>query len=404
MKIISINSLNNKVSINQNLKPQVFKTNPLEKQPSCDTVSFKAKAPKFNKTLYRAIGLEELKLLLKGESVGGYKYATTSPMGYGANTWANGFASSRKNIFFIKFKEKHFSFMDVTDRRDFENDTRYVINKEINIDDVHSIYKGHNINGEMIWAQDESLKTEDKRKKLNRISEIFKELENNNNIGNLIMELGSYAEEFPNIASMLMKNEKLSLETYDLTYLANQSNDAQYYNYIKNLLETSLKESNPYIVTPFAIRYMTKFAKKEDLDLVLEVSKKDPEKNKRDYPSLIGNIASEKDVPRLEKMFEEGDYLTKETLLWTFEILDSKKITQNKAFDYCEKLLNKIKDFKESDYRKDNNLYDLLFSCVHILDQNKKYLKLKPELVECFCNLNLGTDPDFKFYYDELTK
>ena len=71
----------------------------------------------------------------------------------------------------------------------------------------------------------------------------LKKLENNNNIGNLIMELGSYAEQFPDIATMIMKNEKLSLQAYDLTYLANKSNDAQYYTYVKNLLKTSLKDN-----------------------------------------------------------------------------------------------------------------------------------------------------------------
>ena len=158
------------------------------------------------------------------------------------------------------------------------------------------------------------------------------------------------------------------------------------------------------MIDRFAIKYMCDFAKEEDLDLILEVSEKDPQKAQRDYSRLISNIVSEKDVPRLEEIFKKNDYSAKQIFLYVFNDLDSKNITQNKAFESCEKLLNELKGLKTEDYKQDESLYDLLFACVNILDVENNYLKLKPELVEKFCDLDLGTDPDFGFYLAELTK
>lgn len=403
MKIESFSILNNTFN-KQNRSSQVYKTNSLEKQPCRDTISFRA-STKFNKSLYRAINVEELKVLLQGIPVGNYKYVTTNPMGFGATNWANGFANSKKDTFFIKFKNNHFNFIEIQDRRDDPNDTRFVIRKNVTIDDVDSIYKGHNINGEMIWPKNKALKLEDKNKKLYRIYEIFKELENNSsNIKNLIIELGSYTREFPSIISVLMKNKNISLSSYDLSYLINESKNAQYYTYIKESLKNSITDSDKTLISPFAIDYMSDFAKKEDLALVLEVLKRDTEKNIHGYPKLISEIASKKDITILEKIFNEGDYSMKNILLLTFKNLDSKKITKKKAIDFCEKLLNEIKDFKEEDYKNNADLCNLLFTCTYILDENNAYLNFKPELIKVFCNLNLGTDPDFKFYYTELTK
>ena len=405
MKIFATNIFNNKNTICPEHRKNLYSTNCLERQPQIDVVSFGANTPKFKKTLYRAISIDELIVLLSGESAGSYKYATTSPMGYGATNWANGFASRKKDTFFIKFKDNNFRDIDVMDRCDNEKDTRYVITKTINLDDVHSIYKGHNVNGEMIWAQDESLMDLDRDKKLLRIQQIYEELENiNANIDELIAELGSFAKQFPDIVSTLMKNKKITLSQKELSFLMYKSENPQYYTYIKDLMKMSLKESDPSKIDEFAIKYMENFAQKEDLDLVLEIFEKDPEKTQHDYSKLISNIVDENDVPKLEKIFQKSDYSTKETLLYTFKALDSTYITQNKAFELCEKLLNELKGFKTEDYKQDKSLFDLLFACVNILDVENNYLKLKPELVKKFCDLDLGTDPDFRFYLTELSK
>ena len=82
MKIFATNIFNNKNTICSEYRKNRCSTNCLERQPQIDVVSFGANTLKFKKTLYRAISIDELKVLLWGESTRSSKYDTTSPMGY----------------------------------------------------------------------------------------------------------------------------------------------------------------------------------------------------------------------------------------------------------------------------------------------------------------------------------
>ena len=62
----------------------------------------------------------------------------------------------------------------------------------------------------------------------------------------------------------------------------------------------------------------------------------------------------------------------------------------------------KIRAVKKEDFDDSSALNSLLFNCVYALEKNKNYLLFDKTLYEKLLQKNLATDPDFKFYIDEL--
>ena len=149
-----------------------------------------------NTQLYRGIrNVKEVEDLLNGKTLEGSYYATSSPKGYRSKTWTDG--GIYGNIF-IAFNKDKITF---TDHRDYDADTRYLVNA-FNLADIKSIRKGFNEHGELLYSMDfEEGKKRDVENKLHDIKTTISKLKmmklSKKEKKECIDILKSYKEEFP---------------------------------------------------------------------------------------------------------------------------------------------------------------------------------------------------------------
>ena len=154
--------------------------------------------------IYRCIGEEEYQKLINNESISSSGFVTTSPKGWAATNWNNGFIPYNKgsfNHYFITFKKGIFS--KIADLRDSAKDTKHKIYEPYSLSDIENIRKGNNAHGELVWAENfEEEKAKDVTEKKQKISWLLLLLKSNTcpiDRNTIVDELLSYRTEFPEI-------------------------------------------------------------------------------------------------------------------------------------------------------------------------------------------------------------
>lgn len=275
MKIASINPLNHfKFNLQQKQVCEV-KIQSLQ----MDTISFgylNKKVPK-DIQLYRCIGESEYQKLINGETISSSGYATSSPKGWQANGWNDGFtpSDSFSNCYFITFKTGRFE--DIIDKRDEEEDTRYGIYDDYSIEDISNIREGFNTHGELVWAENfEEAKEKDikhKKEEITRLIKIIKNNYQNHNKEDVIDELISYGKEFPEIVNLFKQcvdfsdNEQVN----DFADIIASLSDDKFLSDFRKCMEYYL---NGYTPKERCFYYLMYHGDRTDLDSYLQIMKK----------------------------------------------------------------------------------------------------------------------------------
>lgn len=330
-----------------------------------DTVSFgyiDAPRPSKDLQLYRCIGESELNALLEGKTIGYGNYATSDPRGWGARNWHNGFTNHEKNTYFITFKTGDENF-EMRDRRDSY--------EEYNLDNIQNIRKGHNVHGELVWAEDfENAKRQDKENKLSEIDRLINNLKelsdtndtNDTKINEIYDELGSYAKEFPNIIDRLKpiseNNEEQTGLFFGVIADANRPRD---WSFVKNKLQDFLNNDICIDINPL-FSYIGRYAQEEDCSMLLDIEKND--KISIDY---LGSILNKFETPQSHSMIKER-YLNGNTHT-QYNLIDYFKGKEDRA-DIARFTLDKYKNQQDEILNVgDYNNSALISECVQILEK-----------------------------------
>lgn len=359
-------------------KPILLQSKPLSNLPKLktlnkDTVSFgyiDAPEPPKDLQLYRCIGESELNALLEGKTMEHSKYATSDPKGWQANDWHNGFNSRKGKIYYITFKTGSEN-IDIRDRRDSLEDTRYGVGA-YNLDNIQNIRKGHNAHGELVWAEDfENAKKSDKENKLKEIERLRNDLKEllyckprcNSEIEKICDELGSYANEFPEIIDglkPLLKNDNQCLNMLlGVISDADRPEDWQFVqNELQNFSDNGIRVDNIYLVD-----YIKKHASDEDVPIFLDIAKNDP--NARGFiGNILKKIATQKSHSMIKEAYLSGDEHTQYNLIYYFEDKEDRadiaRLTLEKYKKQQDEILN-IGDYRNS---------ALISECIQILEKH----------------------------------
>jgi hypothetical protein len=345
--ILRFNKINTKIQRINNTKLQ-----PLKK----DTVSFGHFIPTEvpdDIQLYRCIGKEEYQKLVNGETVFSSGYATSDPKGWEARGWNDGFIPSGSNSeqYFITFKTDR-SF-DVTDERQFENETRYRIMDEYSLDDIENIRKGRNVHGELVWAENfEEEKKKDIEHKKSEISKLIAKIEKgceNSERKNIIDELASYVKEFPEIVELFEKfvdynNEE---DINDLNYLISKSDSDKFLSQYRRKCLNSIEDG---VVSNS--NFYNYLIDNNNIDTVIK------ELNDDNIDNLI--VLSE----YIYSVDKDGKYS------------DIIKNILNKAYSFCENL-------QENDDETENKINYILDPCIEYLEKFDN--NASTDTLESFC-------------------
>lgn len=312
-----------------------FSNLPKLKQLNKDTITFTHSfKPKSDLQLYRCIGESEFKALLNNETIN-FAYSTSDPKGWLASNWRSGFTNiGNKKNYFVTFKKFDNEEM-IFDRRDDENDTRYLID-EYNLSNVESIRKGYNAHGELVYAQDfetaQKLDKINKQKEIKRLVDELKiiqqkncakngdiEIQKQKRIKEIYDELGSYAKEFGEIVDILKplsskdnETKKLLLEVIEL---ADRQEDLPFVRKtLREFLDDDFSISSTYLIY--------KYGTKDDIGLLLDISKSD--KNEAYVGCALAKLADEEHYSIIEQMYLSGTPKTQNDLIDYFKRLQDK--------------------------------------------------------------------------------
>ena len=372
-------------------------------QSVCDEVCFTGGyAPtKFKKVLYRAIGQSELDALLKPEGyIFGQKYTTGNPMGWGARDWASGFKHGQENYYFVEFKPESFDFMHVMDASDYASDSRFVITRGYSLDDVKVIREGTNSHGKIVWAASEDVKIEDKASKISDIYKLLRQVSTakyQELIDNAMVELSSYVKEFPQLIDALIPiAEKDSNFAYKLLYVISKSDNKSYYNFVKKYYTNFLKNPDSMKIHESSLYYVSRHGSNKDLDLLLNVMKKDKDVLYHSYGLPISKLMKQKDVPKILNELYSSSYGVQNSLLNAFMYRQDDQI----ALDVVRTLLHKYSSFDVKTFKQDSELKTLLATCTEVLSRSAEVSDIP--LMQRYANLGIFTDVDFKAIIKDL--
>ncbi len=290
--------------------------------------------------LYRCIGEGELEALMENETID-CAYSTSDPRGWGACDWHSGFTNidNKKNYFvtFKKFKDGN----RITDRRDNEKDTRYLV-KSYNLSDVENIREGYNTHGRLVYSQNfEEAQKLDKLCKRQEIKELINDLKNiqtenyataaeqrnsytqgqkAERINEIYNILGSYAEEFPEIVDELKplsegnnQTKKLLLKVIEC---AHRQKDLPF---VRKTLREFANDDFPidstYLIWEYGI--------KDDVPLLLDIAKSDV--NKVLVGFTLAKIADKEDYPTIKETYFSGTPRTQNSLISYFKNIKDKE-------------------------------------------------------------------------------
>ena len=331
--------------------------------------------------IYRAIGEDELKELLSGECVEGHSYATSDPRGWKATNWHNGFGGMNKEIYFVTFKT---GYLDIEDRRDSLEDTRYGV-EAYTINDIKNIRKGHNIHGELIYAPDfekeKALDVENKKKQIKKIIDGIKKYKEPTNLEKFLCslkksnaetqrdlklfddydELGSYCEEFPEIIDeikpLARKNDNHAHNIMSLIFYADRGNDLPYVReYVNKCIEKNLQ------INDLSARYLQNQGKNEDLSLLLKMFEKEETRNQYTVKAMK-KLALKEDIPKVKNVFQNGSIIDQYYLWYFFE-------NTKEAAPLARFVLDKYKNEPQSKMFCDYKITALISSCCKELKKN----------------------------------
>ena len=359
-----------------------------------DTVSFgyiDVGLPPKDLQIYRAIGKSELDALLNGECIEGYSYATSDPRGWQATSWHNGFSGVSKDTYFVTFKT---GYLDIEDRRDSLEDTRYGV-EPYTLKDVKNIRKGHNVHGELIYAPDfENAKIQDIKDKKQQIKKLIASIKNNkkptkiekffHSLKNLETalptdlqlfddydELSSFCKEFPEIIDELKplanKDDRHAYHVMALIFYGNRAQDLSYVrDYVNNCLKKELR------INDLATKYLYNQGKNEDLALLFKMFQKGETHNINTVYAMR-KVASAEDEQTVKDAFVKANIIDQYYLWYFFE--DSKETVPLARF-----VLDKYKNESQNKMFEDYRITALISNCCQSLKENGnpddiKYLK-----------------------------
>ena len=399
MYISAINPLNSYKTITNKLDASKSQFTPVQ---GCDVVSFGSfYGKKFEEVLYRAIGKSELDELFKPKGrIGGHKYTTGNPMGWGAKNWDAGFKYGYKDYYFVQFKKNHFDLMDVYDASDYAEDSRFVITKGYSLDDIDVIREGTNAHGKIIWASSDDVIKEDTQTKVMSIFRLLKQLmttKDEISQNQAIIEISSYVKEFPQLIKPLLPlAEKDNEFGRKLLFVINKSEDKSYLNFVKSYLKRFTEFPEKMQIHDSSLFYIARHGSSKDLDLVLDVMKKDKGITHHSYGMALSKLMTEKDIPKIMKLLEDSDYNTQNVIVNCFNYREDKKT----ALEVARKILARYSSLESKVFKDDDELKTLISSCSDVMTKwatADDIPYMKP-----YTNLGIYTDIDFQAIIKDL--
>ena len=396
MYISAISSISQNKSIPQVPKNQKVNAFQLQPQLPCDVVSFSGNfLGKFKATLYRTISRSEFDELLKPNGyIGGQKYVTGNPKGWGARDWDSGFKFGQKDHFFVEFKNDWFDDIDVYDASDYASDSRFVITRGYSLNDVQVIREGTNSHGKIVWSRSPEVVVNDLNEKVSSIFRLLKIIDTTKDetvLNSAMVELSSYAKEFPQVVQPLLEKAKGNSDfAYKLLYLINKSNDESYYNFVRTYFQDFSKHPDKMKIHEMSLHYMAEHGSNKDLDLLLDVMQKDRDIMYHTYGFPLFKLLTEKDIPKLMEVLQTGRPGVQNAILNCF----ISKADDKRTVDVVRTILNQYSAIEPKIVKRDDELKTLLATCVEFMFKCGE--KQDVPLFKNFTNLGIYTDIDFK--------
>ena len=347
MRILPVNFL--KLQKTNVLQRQSYAT---KLQPlQTDVVSFgylNEKVPP-NIQLYRCIGEKEYQKLIEGEIISSSGYSTSSPKGWDANGWNDGFVphGSDSNCYFITFKTNQFE--DISDRRDSEADTRYGIIDDYSLSNISNIRKGFNTHGQIVWAENLELEKakdfEHKKAEISRLFEIVKNKYDNRDKDSVIDELVSYIKEFPQIVSEFGKYVDYSTgeNVNEFAYMIGYTYDEKYLQEFRKCIDCYL---NGLIPEESVFDYFTFCGDKTDLCSYLKILDMYQFDSAHSIGSILANLAGEDEHQKIVDKFNTDN--SSDLVILAHYYKESDKT--GKYLKEIEKLLLKCDNLRKTSY------------------------------------------------------
>ena len=396
MYISAISSISQNKSIPQVPKNQKVNAFQLQPQLTCDVVSFSGNfLGKFKTVLYRTISRSEFDELLKPNGyIGGHKYVTGNPKGWGARDWGSGFKHGQEDHYFVEFKKDWIDAIDVYDASDYAEDSRFVITRGYSLDDVQAIREGTNSHGKVVWSKDPEVKLNDIREKCSSIFRLLKTINKASDesvLDNAMIELASYAKEFPQVVQPLLEKAKGDSDfAYKLLYVINKTEDKSYYDFVRTYFEKFSKNPNKMKIHEMSLHYLAKYGSNDDLDLLLDVMQKDRDIMYHTYGFPLSKLLTEKDIPKMLDILHNARPAVQNAILNGFIYGADEKL----AADIVRDILKQYSSIEKSVAKRDGDLKSLLATCVEFMFKCGK--KQDIPLLKNFTDLGIFTDVDFK--------
>lgn len=320
------------------------------------------KLKKFPEHLYRTIGKDEYKKLIKGIPLDGHKYCSINPAGWNAYQWGRGFKKDKPDTFFVTFKKNHFASNDIiqldhTYKEANSNwyDVRFVLQNPYSLDDVVSIRKGNNAHGEIVWANSPDTIANDKAMKKDKIRLLYNSFFNKKNESQLwddLEEFSCFVEEYPEIIENLIK-DKGPFSLNDIDLLIARSKNKNFLPYIRSRIEKHAQDKVE--ITDSTLKYIQNYGSNKDLDLILiAVKNQNNSYSALPYCLMIENFMEDKDVPKLLKLALESNIYVRNAIFYAFSTRFSKGEYKDEMLTLCRQVLKDYTNIRtwKDEYKK----------------------------------------------------